>query len=166
MENNMKKSKKVLENQKSHLDLERESHNNIMEETKMMHFWKIKLNKNSKLPIKDVKWHEPKNQHQTINMDRYNSGIPTGAKNNLFVVDIDVKDNGLEEWQQYVETFGEPPTLKISKPSGGYHYYFRYKTDDEERDNIVANITNRSKLRDGKGIDVRTNGGFQYFLME
>ena len=154
MEKNMKSHGKVLENEK------REHTYNIMEEMRLGSFKKIKLNKNSKLPIKDVKWNEPKNQHTLINMDKYNCGIPTGSKNNLFVVDVDAKDDGLTEWNKHVEQHGEPQTLKISTPSGGYHYYFKHSTGDATLDAVVANITNKSKFRGGKGIDVRTNGGY------
>jgi hypothetical protein len=83
----------------------------------------------------------------------------TGDLNNLFVLDVDAKDDGLDEWSKFLEVHDEPNTLKVLTQSGGVHYHFKYKSDDEKVKALVASITNRSKVR-GKGIDARTNGGY------
>ena len=58
-------------------------------------------------------------------MAKYNVGIPTGETNDIVVIDIDIKDDGLKEWQTYTAEFGEPITPTVKTPSGGYHYYFK-----------------------------------------
>jgi hypothetical protein len=94
-------------------------------------FYKISLVKNGKTPIN--KWNDHKNHHKTLpNMEKHNVGILTGPINNLLVVDIDVKDNGLEEWIKYISKYGNPNTIKVHTPSGGAHYYFNYNNDDYE----------------------------------
>ena len=45
--------------------------------------------------------------------NEFNTGIPTGAKNNLLVVDIDVKDDGLAEFKKYITEHGDPNTLTV-----------------------------------------------------
>lgn len=101
-------------------------------------------------------WQDSKEQ----NINYRNYGIITGQKNNLIVLDIDFKDEGHEEFNKYVLEFGEPETLKISTPNKGLHYYFNYTNEDEyTQKKIIKCITNSSKYR-GKGIDIRTDGGY------
>ena len=54
-------------------------------------------------------------------------GIQTGKRNNLVVVDIDVKNNGLAAWEALKAKHPELNTVTIKTPSGGFHYYFKYK---------------------------------------
>lgn len=126
-----------------------------------------------KIPLKTTKPPEPArpdwkktpaiknwqdNKEQTINYRNY--GIITGERNNLIVLDIDFKDEGHEEFNKYILEFGEPETLKISTPNKGLHYYFNYTNEDEDtQKKIIKCITNSSKYR-GKGIDIRTDGGY------
>ena len=113
-------------------------------------FSKITLAKNAKTPIN--KWSDEANHHKELpNMKKYNVGVLTGQVNNLLVLDIDVKDDGLEAWKEYFNEFGEPKTLKVSTPSGGYHYYFKYASNKQ--------LNNKTKYR-GVGIDIRSNGGY------
>jgi hypothetical protein len=37
----------------------------------------------------------------------------TGEINDLFVLDVDAKDDGIEEWSKFLEVHDEPATLKI-----------------------------------------------------
>ena len=120
---------------------------------------KILLQQNSKLPVN--KWSDkanwilerPKNSTNNI-------GIITGKVNNIIVVDIDVKDEGLEEWQLYVKQHGNPNTYTVKTPSGGLHYYFTYISADENDNYLIENyLKNSTKFR-GKGIDIRSNGGY------
>ena len=65
----------------------------------MNNFNYIKLNKNTKLPIN--KWSDSKNHTKELpDVIKYNAGIPTGEINDIVVVDVDVKDNGLNEWEK------------------------------------------------------------------
>ena len=69
---------------------------------------KIKLKINEKIP--SGKWREPQYHHKAIDDTKYNVGIPCGSVNNLFVLDIDLQDNGFEEFKKYIELNGEPNT--------------------------------------------------------
>ena len=61
---------------------------------------KIPIIKNTKYPaIKE--WNKPQNQQQFININKFDVGIPTGINNNILVLDIDIKDDGIEEINKY-----------------------------------------------------------------
>ncbi len=79
-----------------------------------------------------------------------NIGIVCGKKSGVFVLDIDVKDDGLKTWETLIKDNGEPNTLYQTTPSGGRHYFFKYH---KKYDDLVGT----TKLR-GVGIDIRTNG--------
>ena len=55
---------------------------------------KIKLKQNSKVPAMKG-WQKPENQKTVIDTTYNNVGIPTGAINNIIVVDVD----NIEEFQ-------------------------------------------------------------------
>ena len=121
-------------------------------------FKKIKLRLNQKLPA--GKWKEPIYHLQTVNLLIYNVGIPCGNINNMFVLDIDVKDDGLVEMNKYIQQYGEPETLTIETPSGGKHYYFNLKTNNPDLNYIIKTVCyTRSKIG-GVGIDIRSNNGY------
>lgn len=122
--------------------------------------YKIKLEKNSKIPIKYVSWKDQINHHKIIDTENFNVGIPTGKINNLCVLDIDVKDEGLDEFQLYINEYGEPKTVKQQTPSGGYHLLFLNTHSNPKYKYLIDNnLTNSSKYRN-KGIDIRNNGGY------
>lgn len=85
-------------------------------------------------------------------------GILTGSKYNLMVIDIDVKDRGLETWNKWIDEYGIDDTVIAKTPSGGYHYYFT--CDDETA--ALYKTSRKSFICDGErvGIDIRSNGGF------
>ena len=125
-------------------------------------FEKIRLKINEKIPA--GKWQERRFHHQTVDNTKYNVGIPCGSVNGFFVLDIDIKDNGYDEFKKYLGNHGEPNTLTIKTPSGGMHYYFNLKTSNIESagdTNFIINqvIYNRSK-KGGVGIDIRSTGGY------
>ena len=123
MENINFNKRKVFKN-----DLKKSLHNNLMENN----FNFIKLGKNSKLPVN--KWGDKANQHkEQPDMAKYNVGIPTGEINDIVVIDIDIKDDGLKEWQTYTAEFGDPITPTVKTPSGGYHYYFKRISKSEHK---------------------------------
>ena len=121
---------------------------------------KFKLQKNSKIPL-NKGWTNPANLSTDIDMKYgYNVGVATGRVNNLIVLDIDIKDEGEQEFNKYISQYGDIDTLKILTPSGGYHYYFKYATDNKDDQYLIDNcLLTKCKYR-GKGIDIRSNGGY------
>ena len=113
---------------------------------------------NAKVPPKNHSWTDPKN-HTTI-QPRGNYGIPCGPINNLIIFDVDVKDDGLTELQDYIKNHGDLDTYTVGTPTGGYQYYFNYKGANASDNWLIANyFKNRAKFR-GKGLDIRTSGGY------
>lgn len=81
-----------------------------------------------------------------------NIGIPTGAINNCFVIDIDRKNgkDGFAALDALETKHGKlPDTLQVESPSGSIHYYFRWPG--------FPVITKASPF--AAGIDVRGDGG-------
>ena len=85
-------------------------------------YWKIKICKGTKQPA--CRWSDPRNhQKDPIDKTSYNTAVLTGPINNLLVVDVDVKDQGMDEFKKYITSHGSPNTLTVSTPSGGLHLY-------------------------------------------
>jgi hypothetical protein len=119
---------------------------------------KIELKKNNKTPV--TKWTDPTNQIKHVDLKKYNVGFPTGKINNIVVVDIDFKDNGIEEFNKYIEQYGHINTFIVKTPNKGFHYYFLYENTNEATQHLIDEcLTNSTKYR-GKGLDIRTNGGY------
>lgn len=93
--------------------------------------------------VKDYEWLYPRYKDHIGNV-----GIVTGEASNIIVLDIDMHDQGMDEWQKLVKIHGEPLTPKVQSGSGGFHYYFKY----EER---VKHFKSGSKVvKNEKGIGV------------
>jgi hypothetical protein len=119
---------------------------------------KIQIIKNSKMPSN--KWSNPQNHRQTVDMTMFNSAVLTGKINNIVVLDIDFKDNGVLEFQKYISSYGEPNTLTQKSPNDGKHYFFTYTHSNKSLEYLIQNfLTNKSKYRN-VGIDIRSNGGY------
>ena len=90
-------------------------------------------------------------QHWMMKTDcKLNIGVVCGKKSGVFVVDIDVKDDGMKTWTGLIEKYGPVKTLYQTTPSGGLHYFFKY---EDKYDNLPGTV----KVN-GVGIDLRTNG--------
>lgn len=88
-----------------------------------------------------------------------NIGIVTGRISNVFVIDIDTKDDGMEhfrKWEKENETI--ETTWRVITGSGGYHLYLRYPRKDIMGQHKIETITN--KVRALPGVDFRGDGGF------
>jgi len=81
-----------------------------------------------------------------------NFGLLTGRINNITVIDIDRKDNGLKTWRSWIKKYGKIDTPTVKTGNEGYHYYFKYNEKLHNRLNIKIN-GNRI------GIDIKGNGG-------
>ncbi len=82
---------------------------------------KLKLKKNSKEPL--CKWTDVRN-HTKHNYDPLynNTGIATGRSYNIIVIDIDQKDNGMEEFKKYTDEHGHLDTFTVKTPNDGLHF--------------------------------------------
>ena len=121
---------------------------------------KFIIKKNTK-DVPFVKWSNPNNYTKNIDIKKYNIGILTGKINNLLVIDVDKKDDGIEEFKKYTDVNGFINTFTVKSPNDGYHYYFSYKNSDETVQHLIdESLMNKSKYRYGKGIDIRSNGGY------
>ncbi|QIG96589.1 bifunctional DNA primase/polymerase [Bradyrhizobium sp. 6(2017)] len=83
-------------------------------------------------------------------------GLPTGAANGLFVIDVDTPDghdhDGRESLIRLEVQHGALPRTRVAEsPTGSRHYYFKQPPD-------ITIPCSASKL--GPGIDVRGDGGF------
>lgn len=86
-----------------------------------------------------------------------NIGILTGKPSGIVVVDVDVSKGGLNFWNELVKQHGEPETLTVETPSGGYHYYFKY-------DDRTSKLRNATAAIKGSGIDLKSDGGQVVFI--
>jgi hypothetical protein len=95
--------------------------------------------------------------NESINFKYNNVAVVCGKNSGIFVVDVDVNDNGLQYFQQLCSKHMyryDLETTCVLTPSGGVHIYYIYN------DNFQSN-TVKMKTVDGKpiGIDIRSNGG-------
>ena len=74
------------------------------------------------------------------------------------MLDIDVKDNGVNEFNKYIQAHGDINTYKVRTPSGGVHYYFTCKSSISVASGKIEYFKTASKYRDS-GLDIRTNIG-------
>ena len=79
-----------------------------------------------------------------------NVGIVTGKASNIFIVDIDQKNGGLETLEQLKKEGFSFDTLCVKTGGGGYHFYYKCPGNKE--------IKNKTGIL--KGIDIRGQGGF------
>ena len=133
--------------------------NLLKEKSPFATYWKFPCQPDGKEPRCRWRQHECQ-QKPGFSPNRFNTGIPTGPRNNLLVVDVDVKDDGVREFRKYRREFGTPETLTVKTPSGGNHYYFNYSHGDPDTDIMIRHyLKNKTKYR-GKGLDIRTEGGY------
>lgn len=91
-----------------------------------------------------------------------NIAVLAGLRNNITIIDVDLKDKGLEIWKQLVKQFNFSKKLKtptVKTPSGGLHIYFRYDASLKTGSKCVKLIDD-----DGNkipiGIDIRNDNGY------
>ena len=113
-----------------------------------MNFNYIPLHASTKIPL-HKNW---ANKYQT-DKPCGNYGVLTGKINNIIIVDIDKKDDGLTKWEELIEIHDEPDTYTIKTGSGGYHYYFNYNE-------VIKNIIKLKIDGISYGIDILTDGKF------
>ena len=104
----------------------------------------IPIKYNEKRP--KVEWKNINKTDVTLFNKFSNFGIITGKKSEITIIDIDVKDNGLVEYEKLIKEKGDIETLKARSPSGGLHLYFNY--------NELIKTTTKVN---GIGIDIRND---------
>ena len=78
-----------------------------------------------------------------------NIGIPTGKENELFVLDVDTKNNGHDTLYGLIMEHGElPHTIQAKTGGGGSHFLFQYE----------EGIKNKTEFK--QGLDIRGDGGY------
>ena len=112
----------------------------------------------NKVPLKGYKWKEKatsdfnKIQEDIQDLNQFNLAMPTGKINNIFVLDIDKKNNGFETLKNLEEQLGKlPDTVTVNTGGGGIHLYFQYPND--------VKITGVANLL-GDGVDTRTDNNY------
>jgi hypothetical protein len=130
----------------------------VKKEIDLNDFLKIKLEPNSKEPKKNLSYLKHTYKDITPN-DKNNVGILTGH-NNIMIVDIDIKNKGLETFKEYLTINGNINTYTIKTTSGGYHYYFNAMTSNDEDNKIIKEKITNSKNYRGVGIDIRCGNGY------
>ncbi len=68
-----------------------------------------------------------------------NTGILTGQINNITVLDIDLKDDGVAYWNELISKNKKINTPYVQTANGGYHYYFKYDKEIENKNRITIN---------------------------
>ncbi len=92
-------------------------------------------------------WH----QHPQANI-----GVPTGEASGWYVVDVDQKNQGIENYRRFVEQHkSEVPeaTLKAHTGGGGFHLIYAQPANGQ----VVGSGTNIGRL---EGVDFRGDGGY------
>jgi uncharacterized protein (UPF0179 family) len=116
---------------------------------------------NSKYPA--VKWSQPQNQMTNmkhINTKYHNVGLITGPINDIIVVDVDAKNDGITEMEKYYAEFGLINTVKQLIPSGGYHLIFKGTSSNIDDQYKINNCLKTKRGFRHKGIDIRNKGGY------
>jgi hypothetical protein len=67
-----------------------------------------------------------------------NIGILTGKKNNLLVLDIDIKDNGMKLWNIINKNYPSFKTPTVKSPGGSLHFYFKYNKNIPNMNRILV----------------------------
>jgi len=99
----------------------------------------------------------------TWNWEGKNIGIATGKISGLYVIDVDIKKDGMEnlqKWERENEVLN--PMYRVLTGSGGYHYYFPYPVGFGISDNVrTTDNTGLYHNRGGilSGVDIRGDGG-------
>lgn len=109
-----------------------------------------------KVPIKEAKGWKDIATSDKAKLDEWSKlyghkinfwGVPTGSVNGILVLDVDVKNGGLDTIKKY----HLPATMTQRTRSGGKHYIFKYPQDG----NIYGN-----KVGFDSGLDVRGENGY------
>ncbi len=80
----------------------------------------------NKRPILKAWNHLEKTPERLYIFKNRNLGLVCGKASGITILDIDIKNNGLEVWKHLSSSYPEFKTPMVETPSGGLHLYFRY----------------------------------------
>ncbi len=94
-----------------------------------------------------------------------NVAILTGKRSNVIVIDVDLQNNGIQNWDALLKENGitnyeDFKTPYVQTPSGGFHFYFWY--DDETMD-YLTKYTDVFAKSGKPGIDLLCNLGLAVY---
>lgn len=112
---------------------------------------KVTCIKDKKYPI--GKWNVKNGTVKDIDMNKYNCGIVCGANNNLFILDIDEKDDGILKFKEYLKD-NKLNTFTVKTPNNGKHYYFKLAHKNKELDLLIKTELKSTLKVGGVGIDL------------
>jgi hypothetical protein len=95
--------------------------------------------------------------NEYINFKYNNIAIICGEVSGIFVIDVDIQDDGLKYFQQLCSKHNyryDQRTTCVETPSGGIHLYYEYN-EIFSNNSVKLRSTNGDKV----GIDIRSNGG-------
>lgn len=110
----------------------------------------FKLEPNSVVPLRGSRgFYDAKDNWSLQDLDEQNLGIRCGREgNNLIVLDVEARNNGLENLKKWEKEFGKlPDTVTAKTKRGGLHFYFT-------GDAIARNCSERL------GADLKSGGGY------
>jgi hypothetical protein len=108
----------------------------------------IPIISNGKIPFLK-EWNRITNTVHPTYADQ-NIAILTGKTNNITVLDIDSKEDGILFWKQLSKQYPDIKTPTVNTPSGGVHLYFKF--------NKKLHTMYRIKVDDKKiGWDIKSN---------
>jgi hypothetical protein len=81
-----------------------------------------------------------------------NIGILTGKVNDLTVLDIDVKENGIKLFSKLIKEHSDIKTPTVKTPNNGLHIYFKYNK-------ILPNCNRILVDNERIGWDIKSDGG-------
>jgi hypothetical protein len=97
--------------------------------------------------------------------------IKTSSISDVFVLDVDVKDNveedmlaGMPFWRSLIDIHGEPDTLSATTASNGLHYYFLFSATLKDGLRSVKNFMGVDVDGQVYEIDGRGEGGIAFAL--
>ncbi len=67
-----------------------------------------------------------------------NIGLLTGKINNLLVLDIDIKDDGIKFWNYISKKYPKFNTPTVKSPGGSIHFYFKYNNKIPNMNRILV----------------------------
>lgn len=85
--------------------------------------------------------------------------VRTGTASGIFVIDLDVRENGPQRWYELArERRLDPPNTLVQRTkSGGFHHFYRLPGGAGEASGVVGGVGSHNRV--APGVDVKGDGG-------